>query len=271
MAPFTRPPDAPHHPNLGFERTLMFALIIPYRAPYLFLLLAACLLSACSNSQQPECKITLSNAPEIRGMRLGMTLEGFKDRFKVGASSFSGETFKLEPDKDGVIVATADIGPLDEGGRAHIGQILFVNGRVAHFRIIYENYTNQFAWEDVDQFVEKTAASLGLPKSWVRRQSLPLKEHHDIWLAEYDLLWSTIDSYSVYWHPGDTNDAERFLLCGDILVSAGVPFPGKQDWTNGAFIQFDDLAAIRTLRTRQEERQFEEKRKESELRETFKP
>jgi hypothetical protein len=198
-----------------------------------------------------------------------MTLEELREHFSaIGQTALLTQLAELTPDKYGVIVVSR-IDLLDKNDRAHVGQLLFVDSRIAHFRVIYDNYTDQFAWEDVDQFVEKMAASLSFSKSWVWAQSLPLEENHEIWSAKYDLLSSTVETYRPYWD--DTNEEERFLLCDDILVSAGVPLPGKRHWTNGAFIQFDDLIALRKMRTQMGEKSAEEERKEREVREQFKP
>ncbi|MDQ3817485.1 MAG: hypothetical protein M3362_07315 [Acidobacteriota bacterium] len=247
------------------------AIISHYRLCLCFLLFAF-LLSACSRSWNPECGLSTGNAPEVRGVRLGMTLEEFKERFPSPNVPFApADSTQFRSDEDGVIaVAGTDVSTSEED-RAHVGQLLFVDGRVAHFRIVYDNYTDRLVWDNVDQFVSKTARSLKLPTVWVSENSLAQGIAPELWEAEYKLLWSTIGHRSANWHPADNNSANRFLLCGDTLVSAGLASPGKTAWTNGAFIQFDDLQALRQLRSRMSQRQALERGKEGGQRDVFNP
>ena len=261
----------------------MFAIIISYYRFALYFLLIAGFLSACSIRQtQSDCHLNLDNAPSVRGLRLGMTLDEFREHFSVAseATSSSSTQTNLMPNGDGVVAVPSQSTSFSEGGRvynlekdnAHVGQLLFVDGRVAHFRIVYDDGVDRINWESIGQFVDKTAESLNLPKAWKSREDLQREENRDLWQIQYELLASTAETYGdIYWHPADLNKAERFLLCGDILISAGVPSPGKRHWTNGAFIQFDDLAALRKMKGRIEDRWSKERRKEGEQREEFKP
>jgi hypothetical protein len=258
----------------------MFAFILSHHRLILCLLLLACFSSACSSrGQQAECDLNVNNAPDIRGMRLGMTIDEFRDHFYVkpwSVSDYEPELNLSAPNEDGVVVVPGDF--LEGGkvyslekGRAHIGQLLFIDGRVAHFRVVYEDFTEQVVWDDVDRFVSKTSEGLGLPARWTTVEELPSQGNQEIWEAKQEVVWYATQSYGHYWHPADRNEAQRFLLCGDIFVSAGVPFPGKRSWTNAAFIQFDDLSALRKVNARVKERLAEERHKEGEQREGFKP
>jgi hypothetical protein len=76
----------------------MAAFILSYRRPILCLLLLAWLSSACSrHGQQAECGLNVNTAPDIRGMRLGMTvdeLQAVRPQFDFGKDvSFSKKTF----------------------------------------------------------------------------------------------------------------------------------------------------------------------------------
>jgi hypothetical protein len=255
----------------------MFAPIIPYYRSLLCLLLAVCLLSACLAPPQPQCK--LSHAPDVRGLRLRMTLEDFKERFAATgepAPLLSSSAIDLTPNPEGVVVVPTESRTVSDGVKvyklerdgAYVDQLLFVDGRVAHFRVVYENYTDQFAWEDVDQFAGKMSDSLNLPDAWQPKDSLHLESNREVYKA-WDVLDHSARLYTAHWGIG--NLEQMFLLCDETLVSVGVPSPGKRHWTNGAFIQFDDLAALSTLRVRIGTRQFEEERKERERREGFKP
>lgn len=250
----------------------MSASIISHYRLCLCFLLTVFSLSACSRSRNPECSLSTSNAPEVRGVRLGMTLEEFKERFpSPNVPLAPADSTRFRSDEDGVITVTwTDVSTSAED-RAHVGQLLFVDGRVAHFRIVYDNYTDHFAWDNVDQFVSKTAKLLKLPTMWVSEKDLSRGIDPELWETKYELLWSTVESRSGYWYPPDNNPAERFLLCGDIMASAGLASPGKTRRTNGAFIQFDDLQALRQLRSRMSQRHAIKRDKEGERRDAFKP
>lgn len=259
----------------------MFNVIIPHQRSFWCLFLVVCLSVCLSCSHRSNCSLNLSNAPEVRGLKLGMTLDEFKDHFSTVGNGGGGQpsSIDLTPDENGAIAIPTETTTISEGGRVYslqrdttqIGQLLFVNGRVAHFRVVYLDNVDKVNWEDVDQFTKKTSVSLGLPTLWKSKPELQLKENREFLEAWHDLSLSATQSYEHYWHPAARNEAERFLLCGDILISAGVPSPGKRHWTNGAFIQFDDLAALRKLKAQIEERQSEEELDEGKKREGFKP
>jgi hypothetical protein len=76
----------------------MFAFILSHPRPTLCLLLLAYFTLACSSHvQQAECGLNVNNAPDIRGMRLGMTvdeLQAVRPQFDFGKGvSFSKKTF----------------------------------------------------------------------------------------------------------------------------------------------------------------------------------
>lgn len=259
----------------------MFTFILQHHRLALCLFLSAGLSSACSNHLgSSDCDLTLENAPDVRDVRLGMSMDEFRQRFRISDNPAppSGDEIPA-PDSYGATVVPTQATTVRDGmgvydlkrGTAHVGRLLFVDGRVAHFRVIYDDHVDSVNWESVDQFAGKMSESLGLPNSWVPREELRRKAESGKQDPRLDPSLLVLRLYEDYWHPTARNTQERFLFCGDVLVTAGVPSPGKRQWTNGAFVQFDDLAALRKVQQRLESKWDGEERKEGEQRETFKP
>ena len=68
--------------------------------------------TAQSVAQETKCALTMGQSPEVRGLRLGMTLEQVKARFKIieeeETDDFGVAKLQLDPSPD-VVEAVRDI------------------------------------------------------------------------------------------------------------------------------------------------------------------
>lgn len=123
----------------------------------LFSLCVAASASAQQGAQQ--CKVGVESAPEIRGLRLGMTLEQAK-------SHLPG--LQVKPSRFGLTTASLDY-PYPVAARAtglegvQSISLEFVDERLSKIGIMYSNSIN---WQTSRQFSERVAAALKLPDAW---------------------------------------------------------------------------------------------------------
>lgn len=116
-------------------------------------------------SAQSRCKLKPAQAPEIRGIRLGMSAEQLLSLFPEGnnqqsinaairnaksVESYGVSRFELRPDS-----ATAN--PRFEG--VNYIQVELLDTRITSFYIEYKG----FEWENVGQFVRRLSEGLRLP------------------------------------------------------------------------------------------------------------
>lgn len=246
----------------------MFALILSYRQLALHFLLGASLLSACASwsHRGSGCDLNANNASEVHGLRLGMTLEQFKAKFPYTSNiaPSSSEIIIPAPDKIGVITM-----PTWHGETIEITQLIFVDGRVAHFRVVYTDYTK---WDDAEQFANKTSESLSLPKSWKSEADLDLKSNQRLWAIVHEQLWRVAQRFqNSQYHQFDIKVEKQYLFCDDVVVIAGLLDPERRYGRNEPFIQFDDLNAWQKVEEREGEERAKEKRAEEDRRKTFMP
>lgn len=131
-------------------------------ALHIFCSILLCLVSTPSIAAQ-QCTLKsdqLLDAPELRGFRLGMTLEQVKAR--VPQVQFG------RPDETGL--TKTSINPLydprfDKAAFADIRTISldFLDGKLTTLWIGYES---SFKWQSVDEFVKGISKSLSVPGSW---------------------------------------------------------------------------------------------------------
>lgn len=234
-------------------------------------------MAGCSgNSQENQkCTVGLSNAPEVRGLRLGMSVEEFKAKFPLTTRSTlrSVNPDVIEPgvpmpDRFGAVNMPAKtFGVLSETEVTNnpqlkgirIRQVLFVDGRLAHFRIIYSDDTVK--WEDLAEFAVKTSESLSLPvASWQPKQGVA----KSFLSSEYD-------------YDSDVREFDKnlYLTCDEVAIVTGFLSGKHYDGGRTPFIQMDDLKAVRTLSKREYAWEAAEKAKkeheEGERRKAFKP
>jgi hypothetical protein len=109
-------------------------------------------------SQQP-CNLKLSDAPELRGFKLGMTVGEAKS--KVDPTYWTAR-----PDEIGLAKIT--IFPLtmlndERADGVNVIKLEFLDDRLTHIEV---NYDHSAKWQGVDQFAERVSEGLGLPKAW---------------------------------------------------------------------------------------------------------
>lgn len=126
------------------------------------------------------CAITEGTAPEVRGLRLGMSIDQVLALF---AGANRNKELKETIDQarkapQGEMIYVSLDPATDSGGRAFDGvnsvAVGFHRGRVADFSIIYVG----LSWRTVDEWVDKVAESLKLPnaRAWtVGRSETPNK------------------------------------------------------------------------------------------------
>ena len=139
----------------------MFASIITHYRFSLCLLFSGCFLLACSKPVPPNdkfdgrCQLRVEQSPEVRGLRLGMTLEEVKKRYPAleipAADEASGtdiEVNKYGPNWRG------DLGFNLEG----VNRINFssVDGRVSRISIHYERKPERISREEFSSLLSET-------------------------------------------------------------------------------------------------------------------
>src|SRR6185436_9097502 len=113
-----------------------------------------------------DCKLTVAQAPAIRGIRLGMTIDQALGVFP-GAQADSDVKASLARGSFGAQQAFVDPGKY-ESKEKFVGvkliNMTFLDGRLTHFWIGY----NEPEWKSDEQFAARVAEALGLPgvRSW---------------------------------------------------------------------------------------------------------
>jgi hypothetical protein len=132
---------------------------------------------ACSSSGKP-CIVELEQAPELRGFRLGMSLEDIRKRFPkfpgIGSSQIGLATVEISsaytqdaldrPSGDGNnnfnLISAAPFPELNEV--KHI-ELKLLDWRVIEITVYYDN---DIKWKSADEFAQKTGEALKLDGTW---------------------------------------------------------------------------------------------------------
>jgi hypothetical protein len=130
------------------------------------LLCLVLLLAAIVSAQGNQCSTKIADlpqAPELRGFRLGMTLEQAKTRVPQivfgPTDEFGLSKTSINPDFDSRIDKTnfEDVRTVS---------LEFLDGRVTSLWLGYEN---SFKWKSTDEFVKGISRSLGVPNEWTTK------------------------------------------------------------------------------------------------------
>jgi hypothetical protein len=124
------------------------------------ILFALCFAAAAHAQQQPQaqvCTLTVEQAPELRGFRLGMSLDQVKTRIpniqvrqlEFGLSDASASNLDAALYK-GVVAIGFD----------------FLDDRLVSLHVYYESVP----WKSADQFAARVSESLKLPDAWKTSQ-----------------------------------------------------------------------------------------------------
>jgi hypothetical protein len=105
--------------------------------------------------------LTLPQAPEIRGLRLGMELRQAQDIFP-SLRSLTADEFGVINEENVPIAQTAD--------RSKYTGIDFFGLKFLddHLTSIYVAYDGSATWKSADEFAAKVSESLSLPSAWRR-------------------------------------------------------------------------------------------------------
>jgi len=107
-------------------------------------------------AQENRCALTLNQSPELGGLRLGMTIEQFRARFKIverePADDYGVATLQLEP----------TVGQVKEAAVRDIS-IELIKERIVSIRLVYTASTSA---ADYRGFTTGLSQSLRLPPAW---------------------------------------------------------------------------------------------------------
>lgn len=210
----------------------------------LILSIGLCITSGC----QKKCMLSMDHAPDLRGFKLGMSLEDVRSRFP---------SFKA-PHQDEFGKAVLSIIPTDSampGGAqdnlANItlhpelrgaGKIIltFVDGKVATVKVYYPK---DIKWNSVDEFALRTAEALNLPDAWSTTSATP--DHRSMSCREPGGIWG-------------------------FYVYAGVDHERYND-EKLSYVEVVDPQASAQLHEREYEKRSNENKKEEDRRKAFQP
>ena len=178
-----------------------------------------------SSARQPRCTLSMSQAPELYGLRLGMNLSQVMSRFpnlKVPeADEFGVASVMLREDEIGNMAA-------DNLGIDRVANVTleFTDGRLSFIRLGYPA-TNR--WNSTDEFIAAVAERLNLPGGWKGFYDLEMKNFR----ATEDFR-------------------DRSLECSGFRISIGIGVEaiGAQP----PHIKLEDMAAAQRVKARMDEK-----------------
>lgn len=122
---------------------------------------------ACSK----PCNLTPENAPELRGFRLGMTLDEIKKKFPnlppIAANEYGlskiyfDRTSKVEQSYREFNFIDANFIDAFKGTRRVYLEL--ADNKVAVIKVVY---TDEIPWKSEEEFIRRTAESLNIPGTW---------------------------------------------------------------------------------------------------------
>ncbi len=138
-------------------------------------IIATCLTILTQTACTQPCTLNLEQAPELRGFRLGMSIEQIQARFQgfpnPPANEFGLATVVLDRSivieetrpSTGYTFVPARYRELDGVDRMYLK---IVDGHIAEIEVYY---TNDLKWRSVDEFVSRTAEALKLNGDWKKQ------------------------------------------------------------------------------------------------------
>ena len=113
---------------------------------------------------QEQCRLSISNSPEIREVKLGMKFEDVLAKFPDSIS------LKYAPKADDAgLVDSVALGPLDWYKKADEFKgvktivLSFLDGSVSKIGIAYDESTS---WPSIEEFTSQISKTLSLPQAW---------------------------------------------------------------------------------------------------------
>lgn len=127
-----------------------------------------------ANSGQAPCRLKTSQAPAVRGIRLGMTAEELHALFPESPAENLVRSVSKAADYPHFGVAGFNINPSHYSTKERftgIGSFNFVllDGRLAQYEVHYRVAPDGPTWRNVDDFIAKIADAFELPaaKNWL--------------------------------------------------------------------------------------------------------
>lgn len=216
-----------------------------------------------TTQNKPACTLGISQSPELRGFRMGMTQAAVLARLpgvtvekpdKFGLArlrlsiidpssliKLSAKDKGVEPDiaagtgEGSAFVLESTRFPALKGVRKL--QMRFIDGRLSYLQVTYDD---SIKWDSIDEFVETVANSLKLPQDWKA--------------------------------PAESDGAvqEKELRCEGFVLSANLS-ADIRDINSGPELILQDLAAWNAMSKKQNDVLDKAKREQDEKRKTFKP
>lgn len=216
-------------------------------------------LGQSNNERTPntKCTLTLAQAPEIRGFRLGTRLEQVLARFPglviEPPGEFDSRIELVFRDNTSPTLNPRDITPIYDR-KAYINRskftgfegvdsiyLKFFDGRISFIQVVYDGTTQ---WKTTAEFVTRISEALGLPNTWQNKS----------------------DGFS----PGRLSPppeprVERTLECDGFKATANFGYEGQPE------LSLKDTAADQVKEKRQKEKEEKWRHEEEERRKIFKP
>lgn len=128
----------------------------------------------------PPCTLKIAQAPAVRGVKLGMTIEEVLALFPGSAENDRIKSSIAKPDdypNFGVVAIFVNPGEYSTKNRfAGIADFSFLclDGRIVEYHVDYQELPGGPIWHRVDDFIAKVADSFKLPPvtNWDRDQNL---------------------------------------------------------------------------------------------------
>jgi len=235
------------------KRIILFSLLL--------LILCVPALGQTSTEKKPSCTLGISQSPELRTFRLGMTpaavlarlpgvTVGKPDKFglvRLRLSVIDSSTLIVPTAKSSGVQSDMSAGP-NEGSAFVLDsarfpafkgvrrlQMRFIDGRLSYLQITYDD---SIKWDSIDQFVDTVTTNLKLPQDW------KTPENAD-------------------------GSHEKELRCEGFVLSANTA--DISEINSGPELILEDLAAWDAMSKKQNDIVDKEKRAEDEKRKAFKP
>jgi len=116
------------------------------------------------NAQENKCTLKINQAPELRGFRLGMTVEQVKSRFPFIRVIDSGEFAFYKSGQ----ITSENLKTIDSfRGIQGIG-LIFLDDKIISVDV---GYDSSIEWKNEEQFSTRVGEMLKLPNAWQRGTS----------------------------------------------------------------------------------------------------
>lgn len=127
--------------------------------------LITALLFACISASAQKCELTLAQSPELRGLKLGMSVGKAGARL-VGVAIAKPNNLGIQT----VELPAAVLKRIDPTASADVrhGSLIFFDGRLMWIKIVYDD---SLEWKSADEFAFNVSQALGLPPVWPRRRT----------------------------------------------------------------------------------------------------